>query len=167
MKKHNKIIFSLYIIALVTFLIHNIINLNKEIRATEEEIEKLEHRRDSLLEEKERLLEKQKEQEERIQELEDIKLFTLEATAYTDDVESQGPWVGFTATPGLKPQVGVVAVDPEVIPLGTKLYVEGYGEALAGDVGGAIKGHKIDLFMNTRGECYRFGRQQVRVRVID
>lgn len=89
-------------------------------------------------------------------------LGTFEATAYTDDVESQGKWIGQTAS-GMKPQVGVIAVDPKVIPLGTKLYVEGYGNAIAGDTGGAIKGKRLDLFMNTNEECYAWGRKKVKV----
>ena len=89
-------------------------------------------------------------------------LGTFEATAYTDDVESQGKWVGQTAS-GMKPQVGVIAVDPKVIPLGTKLYVEGYGNAIAGDTGGVIKGKRLDLFMNTNEECYAWGRKKVKV----
>lgn len=104
--------------------------------------------------------------ETEVKRLEDIKVFTMEATAYTDDVQSQGKWVGQTAT-GMKPAVGVVAVDPRIIPLGTRLYVEGYGPAIAGDVGGAIKGYRIDLFMANRGACMRFGRRQIRVRVLD
>lgn len=92
-------------------------------------------------------------------------LGTFEATAYTDDVESQGKWVGQTAS-GMKPQVGVVAVDPKVIPLGTKLYVEGYGQAIAGDTGGAIKGNRVDLFMETRESCIEFGRQNVKVWIV-
>ena len=87
---------------------------------------------------------------------------TFEATAYTDNVQSQGKWVGQTAT-GRKPQVGVIAVDPKVIPLNTKLYVEGYGEAVAGDVGGAIKGKRVDLFHNTQSECKSFGRRKVKI----
>ena len=86
----------------------------------------------------------------------------FEATAYTDNVQSQGKWVGQTAT-GRKPQVGVIAVDPNVIPLNTKLYVEGYGEAVAGDVGGAIKGKRVDLFHNTQSECKSFGRRKVKI----
>lgn len=89
-----------------------------------------------------------------------VRIFT--ATAYTDNAQSQGKWVGQTAT-GMKPQVGVVAVDPNVIPLGTKMYIEGYGNAIAGDTGGAIKGNRIDLFMNTQKECINFGRRQVKV----
>ena len=87
---------------------------------------------------------------------------TFEATAYTDNVQSQGKWVGQTAT-GRKPQVGVIAVDPKVIPLNTKLYVEGYGEAVAGDVGGAIKGKRVDLFHNTQSECKSFGRRKGKI----
>ena len=86
----------------------------------------------------------------------------FEATAYSDNVESQGEWVGQTAT-GMSPQVGVIAVDPNVIPLHTKLYVEGYGNCIAGDTGGAIKGYRIDLFKNTRDECRQWGRQSVKV----
>ena len=89
-------------------------------------------------------------------------LGTFVATAYDDSPESQGKWVGKTAS-GMKPQVGVIAVDPKVIPLGTKLYVEGYGNCIAGDTGGAIKGRRVDLFMNTRKECYNWGRKSVKV----
>lgn len=89
-------------------------------------------------------------------------LGTFEATAYTDNAQSQGKWVGQTAT-GMKPQVGVIAVDPRVIPLGTKLYVEGYGNAIAGDTGGAIKGKRVDLFFNTQKECTNYGRRSVKV----
>lgn len=87
---------------------------------------------------------------------------TFEATAYTDNVQSQGKWVGQTAS-GMKPQVGVIAVDPSIIPLGTKLYVEGYGNCVAGDTGGAIKGNRIDLFKNTQSECTSWGRRSVKV----
>ena len=86
----------------------------------------------------------------------------FEATAYTDNAQSQGKWVGQTAS-GMKPQVGVIAVDPKVIPLGTKLYVEGYGNCVAGDTGGDIKGMRIDLFKNTQSECTSWGRRKVKV----
>ena len=55
----------------------------------------------------------------------------------------------------------------KTIRLGTKLYVEGYGDAIAGDTGGAIKGNRIDLFMPTRSEALRFGRQKVKVRIVE
>jgi len=71
-----------------------------------------------------------------------------------------------TAT-GLKAQRGVVAVDPRVIPLGTRVRVEGYGYAIAADTGSAIKGNRIDLCFDTVEECYAYGRRTVRVEILD
>ncbi len=93
------------------------------------------------------------------------------ATAYDASPESNGIYAGQTAT-GMKPAYGVVAVDPRVIPLGTKLYIEAvdgswvYGYAIAGDTGGAIKGNKIDLFYHTAAECRQFGRRQAKVYIL-
>ena len=95
------------------------------------------------------------------------KVYTMEATAYCPDCDSSG----VTAT-GKKLKVGYVAVDPKVIPLGTKLYVEtsdgykAYGFATAEDTGGAIKGKKIDLYYKTEKECSNFGRRNVKVYVL-
>lgn len=89
-------------------------------------------------------------------------VYNMEATAYSNQGGDGG---GITAS-GIRTFVGVVAVDPKVIPLGTKLYVEGYGVALAADTGGAIKGHKIDLFFHTERECYNFGRRKRTVYVL-
>ena len=60
----------------------------------------------------------------------------------------------------------VIAVDPNVIPLGSKVWVEGYGYAVAGDTGGAIKGNKIDLFHGFQITAYDFGRKKVRIKVL-
>ena len=155
--------------------IHQQINSLEEIlKDREDEIKTLKQDLNQSNQENERLnqdiLEKDKiikESESRIKELEKVKIISMEATAYTDDIASQGKWIGQTAT-GMKPQVGVVAVDPKVIPLGTKLYVEGYGEAIAGDTGGAIKGKRIDLFMATRGQAMEYGRRKnVKVKILD
>jgi len=90
----------------------------------------------------------------------------LEATAYDPGPRSCGKYAsGYTAT-GLRAGRGVVAVDPRVIPLGTRLYVDGYGLATAGDVGGAIKGYRIDLGYNTYREALRFGRHKVVVYIL-
>ena len=62
---------------------------------------------------------------------------------------------------------GVVAVDPDVIPLGTRLFIPGYGEAVAADTGGAIVGNRIDLVMDSYGEAMDFGRRDVTVYVLD
>lgn len=81
------------------------------------------------------------------------------ATAYTASCDGCS---GITAT-GEHAGFGVIAVDPSVIPLGTKLYIPGYGRAVAGDTGGAIHGHRVDLGMNTLSEALRFGRRPVTV----
>lgn len=67
---------------------------------------------------------------------------------------------------GLKAERGVVAVDPRVIPLGARVHVEGYGEALAADIGSAIKGNRIDLCFPTHREASRYGRKVVTVRIL-
>lgn len=61
---------------------------------------------------------------------------------------------------------GTVAVDPRVIPLGTKLYIEGYGYATARDTGGAIRGNKIDVWFPSLGECYQWGYRHVKVTIL-
>lgn len=61
---------------------------------------------------------------------------------------------------------GLCAVDPDIIPLGTRLYVPGYGEALADDIGGAINGHHIDLAMDSQDEAFEWGRRNVTVYVL-
>jgi len=89
---------------------------------------------------------------------------TMVATAYTADTASAAP-TGYTAT-GILAQEGVVAVDPRVIPLGTKLFVPGYGFALAADTGGAIIGNRIDLCMDSYDEAIQFGRRPVQVFIL-
>ena len=81
---------------------------------------------------------------------------SVEATAYTDTR---------TAT-GVKPYKGVIAVDPKVIPLYSKVYIPGYGMATALDTGGAIKGNKIDLFFEDLKEVYLFGRRNITIYVL-
>jgi 3D (Asp-Asp-Asp) domain-containing protein len=94
-----------------------------------------------------------------------IKTMTMRASAYDPGPQSNGKWAGTTAL-GIVPRYGIVAVDPRTIPLGSLLFVEGYGFAYAADTGGAIKGNRIDLCMNTVAECYRFGRRSVKVHVL-
>lgn len=91
----------------------------------------------------------------------------VEATAYTAFCEGCS---GVTYT-GIdlraNPDQKVIAVDPDVIPLGSKVYVEGYGEAIAGDIGGAINGNKIDLFMENHDDAIQFGRQNLTIHVYE
>ena len=87
----------------------------------------------------------------------------MNATAYYPGPESCGVFAdGYTAT-GDKAGFGIVAVDRRKIPLGTMLYIEGYGVAKAADVGSAIKGNRIDLCFDTYREAKMFGRKDVKV----
>ncbi|ARJ39103.1 MULTISPECIES: G5 and 3D domain-containing protein [Sporosarcina] len=95
------------------------------------------------------------------------KEFFANASAYTAYCNGCS---GITAT-GINlranPNMKLIAVDPRVIPLGSKVWVEGYGYAIAGDTGGAIKGNRIDLHMPTKEAAYSFGRRQVKIKVIN
>lgn len=94
------------------------------------------------------------------------KTLSVTATAYTASCEGCS---GITKTGvDLKanPDAKVIAVDPNVIPLGSKVFVEGYGYATAEDIGGAIKGNKIDLFIPTTELALEWGRKQVEVTII-
>ena len=71
------------------------------------------------------------------------------------------------ARSGVKAAYGIVAVDPKFIPLGTRLYVEGYGYAVAADTGSAIKGDRIDLCFDDYKLALAFGRQTVVVYVLE
>ena len=86
---------------------------------------------------------------------------TVESSAYTWGAGASG-----LTSLGLTPRKGIVAVDPRVIPYYTKLYIPGYCMAMAGDTGGAIRGHRIDLFMNSVWECYQWGRRDVEIYVL-
>ncbi|PFK46396.1 cell wall-binding protein [Bacillus cereus] len=97
----------------------------------------------------------------------------VEATAYTADPAENGYKPGdtvksamghnLTANPGMK----LIAVDPSVIPLGSTVYVEGYGKAIAGDTGGDIKGHRIDVLMPDKGSSSAWGRKKVKVTILN
>jgi 3D (Asp-Asp-Asp) domain-containing protein/LysM repeat protein len=92
---------------------------------------------------------------------------TVEATAYTASCEGCS---GITKTGvNLKtnPDAKVIAVDPSVIPLGSKVHVEGYGYATAEDIGGAIKGNRIDVFIPTQNGALAWGRKDVKVTILD
>lgn len=87
----------------------------------------------------------------------------VEATAYSS---AQPGLSAYTAT-GTLCRYGVIATDPSFIPLGTKVYIPGYGYAVAEDTGGAIYGNRIDIAFDTVGECYEFGRQWVDLYIIE
>lgn len=94
------------------------------------------------------------------------RVINMTATAYAPGPLDNGKWDKQTYAGGtVRP--GVAAVDPSVIPMGTKLWVEGYGEAIAEDQGSAIKGNRIDLVFNDRKVAQDYGIKQVKVYVLN
>ncbi|MDT2784905.1 3D domain-containing protein [Enterococcus asini] len=92
---------------------------------------------------------------------------TMESTAYSSDPADALGGGSVTATgQNLLTNPMAVAVDPSVIPLGTRLYVEGYGEAYAVDTGSAIQGNIIDVHFSTAAQCYCWGRRTVQVTIL-
>ena len=87
----------------------------------------------------------------------------VEATAYS----SAEPGLSAYTALGTICQRGVIATDPYFIPLGTKVFIPGYGYAVAEDTGGAIVGNRIDVAFDTVGECYEFGRQWIDLYIIE
>ncbi|MCE5286308.1 MAG: peptidoglycan-binding protein [Pelosinus sp.] len=87
----------------------------------------------------------------------------MSASAYS----SEDPGNSNVTSSGNLLRKGLVAVDPDVIPLGTRLYIQGYGYALADDTGGAIKGNRLDLAFDTHYEAIQFGVRKVKVYILD
>jgi 3D (Asp-Asp-Asp) domain-containing protein len=88
--------------------------------------------------------------------------YTMQATAYTG---------GTLTALGLKPVrdpsgLSTIAVDPSVIPLGSKVYIPGYGYAICSDTGSAIKGNIIDLYLNSEDECINWGRRNITLYIV-
>ncbi|GIK33245.1 MAG: peptidoglycan-binding protein [Armatimonadetes bacterium] len=88
----------------------------------------------------------------------------MEATAYEPSA-GRGKRATYRTSTGLRAGYGIVAVDPTVIPYGTRLFVEGYGYAIAADTGSAIKGNRIDVCFQTRAEALEWGRRKVKVHI--
>ncbi|WP_413788949.1 3D domain-containing protein [Psychrobacillus mangrovi] len=89
------------------------------------------------------------------------------ATAYTAYCEGCSGTTAYGIDLRANPDQKVIAVDPRIIPLGSKVWVEGYGEAIAGDTGGAIKGNKIDVFIPTYESAMQWGVKKVKIKVIN
>ena len=87
----------------------------------------------------------------------------VNATAYSADDPGNSAYTAL----GTHVRHGIIAVDPSIIPLGTHVYIPGYGEAVAEDVGGAIQGHRIDVAFDTRAEALAFGRQDIEIYIRD
>ena len=87
------------------------------------------------------------------------KKITVSATAYSGD--------GITAT-GTVPRWGTIAVDPTIIPYGTKVYIPQFDEYfIAEDCGGGIRGNKIDIFMNSESQCNNWGKRSIDIYIVE
>ncbi|WP_391117793.1 3D domain-containing protein [Psychrobacillus sp. L3] len=95
------------------------------------------------------------------------KEMTVIATAYTAYCNGCSGTTAYGIDLRANPDQKVIAVDPRIIPLGTKVWVEGYGEAIAGDTGGAIKGNKIDVFIPSYDSAMQWGVKKVKIKVIN
>lgn len=103
------------------------------------------------------------------------RMIKVNASAYTADFNHSGvrddPYAGRTASGTCAKRnpsgYSTIAVDPSVIPLGTKVYIEGYGLAIAEDTGGAIKGNRIDLYMDKYSETVNWGRRYVNLYILN
>ena len=91
------------------------------------------------------------------------KTMTMKATAYSTAQPGLGRYTANGTDLHTNPRV--IAVDPRIIPLGTKVSVEGYGTYIAADTGGAIKGNRIDIHFSTVQECINFGRKSVKITI--
>jgi 3D (Asp-Asp-Asp) domain-containing protein len=95
------------------------------------------------------------------------RVMSVVATAYDPGPGSCGKYADGRTAIGMRAGRGVIAVDPRVIPLGTRVYVDGYGPAIAADTGGAIKGNKIDVCFPTRSEALKWGRRTVKLVILE
>lgn len=146
-----------------------------EQKRIEERKQQEELQRQAAEKKKQEELEKQKKQQEQKKQQNQTnnssapsgvgRTMTMQVTAYTADPAENGGWNGTASgTPLVR---GTCAVDPRVIPLGTKMYVEGYGNCTALDTGGAIKGSRVDILVDSKGEARNWGRRTVKVHILN
>ncbi len=96
-----------------------------------------------------------------------VKAVEMKSTAYCPCTKCCGPTAKGVTALGLPAKQGVIAVDPRVIPLGTRVYVDGYGYALAADTGSAIKGNRIDVCFDTHDQALRWGMRNLKIYVLE
>lgn len=96
------------------------------------------------------------------------KYFIMTATGYCPCEKCCGKWANGETFTGDVASRGCVAIDPgaEILKMGQKLYIEGYGRGVANDVGGAIKGWEVDLCFDSHSEALEWGRKLVKVYVL-
>ncbi len=92
---------------------------------------------------------------------------TMVATGYCPCAKCNYPYAGQPSYLGYPLGYGIIATDPNVIPMGTRLYVSGYGEGIAADQGGAIKGNRLDLCFSTHQQALNWGVKTVSVTILN
>lgn len=107
-----------------------------------------------------------KEKKETIDDFEVVKTLKVEASAFTAYCKGCSGKTASGIDLKKNPDIKLIAVDPKIIPLGTKVWVEGYGIAVAGDTGGSIKGNRIDVFVKTKKIALNWGRKNVEIKVL-
>lgn len=153
---------AIIIFSFMSFYIFGILGFNSELPLQAEEIS-----HDKLDERKPITLSKKPGDFDNINfKKEVVKTVNVEATAYTAFCEGCSGTTRTGIDLRANPNQKVIAVDPEIIPLGSKVNVPGYGEAIAGDIGGDIKGNRIDLFMEENKDAMNYGRQQIKVEIL-
>ncbi|GIW66655.1 MAG: hypothetical protein KatS3mg095_0553 [Candidatus Parcubacteria bacterium] len=130
----------------------------------EKEISKLEQEIKRINEQLEEIINSPKKNPEKLTKLK------VEATAYSPGPESTGKKPGMKGYgitySGLRALKGAVAVDPNVIPLGSVLEIPGYGYGIAIDTGSAIKGNKIDVYFDNVDEAKNWGRKKIEITIL-
>lgn len=96
-----------------------------------------------------------------------VKEIVVSASAFTANCNGCSGVTSSGVNLKRNPEIKLIAVDPSIIKLGTKVYVEGYGYAIAGDTGGSIKGNKIDVFFSSTSEAYKWGRKTVTIKILE
>ncbi len=104
---------------------------------------------------------------DRIYDLSKSKKIQVTATAYYPGDPMCKPYDGYTTRIGMRLKRGLIAVDPKVIPLRTRLYIPNYGYAYAADTGGMIKGKRIDVCVADAKAAWKFGRQDITVYILE
>ncbi len=95
----------------------------------------------------------------------DVNWYYFVATGYSANDPNQG--TNATTATGTEVREGIVAVDPDIIPLGTKIEVKELGTFVAEDTGGKINGNRIDIFFDSKQEAKEFGKKEVWVKIVD
>lgn len=160
MKRHNRVmmatLFLVFVFESIVFVAAGPKKVEAEIRVSEEEIRLPETEEIIILDEAEEPdLVQETDETEQGPEMIDVGMFKL--TAYCNCRKCCGRWAGGPTASGTMPAEGrTVAVDKKVIPLGTRVYIEGYGEFIAEDTGSAIKGNRIDIYMDSHYDARNF-----------